>query len=443
MTNLEKIKGGIVPAYNVSKEPPFSLLMTMINNPTCKISSISYSSLFGFIFKLEIDPPPKDLGFSRLHMTPFKKLNKEKTAYNEPAYSIVLKLALLGGTRCDLPVYKNVEKACDNEDSFKEESKNQSHIYLNTYNNGEPICPSIVSSVILRDIDLIKEFLNKMKNKSTNDKEATSMLDYMIKSVTYINTKSLGIIAMESATEYVTIYKYKRGLSYFSRDKNTYNLYCKLIFLVLRLYYETGIIHCDLHLNNAMINSENKDVKLIDFGRISGRIYSNNKINYSSITKHEISESMDYIINSERDYNKKHFNDYFSNIRNYYLYCINNQDVSPSFLETLVKMFKEFSKKNKVEHITDYKPIETDYPETLLTTQEKEEQQDQNEEQKDQKEKQQDQKEKQQEEQIEMQSTRNMIFETNKQHGGSKKTRKYRKKRRKQTVTMSKKFKSK
>lgn len=297
MKRTNKKKGGLVCRSGFSTIKPFDLFMKMINNETAKISSISYNSLFGFIFKLDIDPiansdDPEEEGFYVPDNThTFLQLNKEHTEYNEPVYSLVIKMVLLSSDgEHELPdyaysfsdnVFGPVAKESQKTQDFIDEGEIQSEIYKSTVSKGDPISlPVAVNSILETPVAL--SFISNILEYKTLDKLSRHMLKYIFDTLTRFKTLQLGVLVMESATDlkpiFIPMYNQKpgaiRGLFYPKRksayDKMYSSIINKLALLIIRLYIETGYIHKDLHLNNAMVNSDadNLILRIIDYGKV-------------------------------------------------------------------------------------------------------------------------------------------------------------------------------
>jgi hypothetical protein len=342
MPNKNRFRGGLVCALPYRNESHFSLFMRMLNNPTCKISEISYKSLYGFIFRLEIDKPIDPMDEQTI--VPFLKLNSEKTQYDVPVYSIVIKLVLLNDpasglesmllTNYKLYEWMNIFKKTTTVNEFAEEIKTQSEVYKNTMLSGQPICPSIVSSAYLK-ANIAESLLTIMRNKADKKDASLSMLNYISQEINKSNKNvMLGVIAMESVTEYTTVYKYlfqiestmvgSLGSIFIKSPKE--EILLKILFLVLRMYYETGYIHCDLHQNNAMIKRDNKkktDIQLIDFGiKIGDGIPKYTKYDdiirgYGEMTEEDIEDDLHSIGIEEEQYSVSAGREPYSRIFNY------------------------------------------------------------------------------------------------------------------------------
>jgi predicted unusual protein kinase regulating ubiquinone biosynthesis (AarF/ABC1/UbiB family) len=193
-----------------------------------------------------------------------------------------------------------------------------------------------------------------MRNKTVRGDLSKSMLSYIRTELVKNNNLLLGLIAMESISEYITVDNYLNQESstrfgsffgFFKKDPKK-DVYLKLLFLSLRLWYESGYVHCDLHTNNAMIRYDNgiKDIELIDFGRKEGTgipidpNYVEIMRKYGQLTEDEINDAVYKIITKESSYNYEKFESYTSNIDYYF-----RENGVKSF-ELLMALFKDFSK---------------------------------------------------------------------------------------------------
>ena len=251
----------------------------MLNNPRCKLSHVSYMSLKGFIFKLHLEHDDENpLTDDDVE---FYGLNETKTGFDAPVDALIIKMAILhnpmdtkNGKEFALDEYtptvgeKSYKKETDTYDNFQKEAVTQSEIYEKTVAMGEPICPALVDFSFFNEKDLTYKFLEICLNKSTDDIEATKMLNCIKDAINKKDDTVLGMITMESAVECEMFNDmYNRQDS----DENKYELTEALMIAVIRLFNETSIVHCDLHWNNSLVK-ENEDgsfkVYLIDFGRI-------------------------------------------------------------------------------------------------------------------------------------------------------------------------------
>jgi len=313
----EEYYGGLICHVNYNKESPFKLFMKMVNNPTCKISKIAYSSLKGFILKLDIDRPSKLDNIDAI--APFLGLNIQKTKYDVPVYTLVIKLVILSSKETNMTQYISLDrerfnKQTDIYSDFEKEAKTQSEIYKNTINKGEPVCPSLVAIAKMTERSVSTDFLRILKEKCGYKTEAENMVYYIIKELLMQSSYQLGVIVMESASEYKTIHSFLNGEGILNRyTKNSkYDILCQLLFMIIRLLEETGYIHCDLHLNNAMVKYDGNKIviRLIDFGRVVN-------VDEKSIPL-IIDDEIKFIIDNETNYNVSRGYGSFSRLKQYF-----------------------------------------------------------------------------------------------------------------------------
>jgi len=227
--------------------------------------------------------------------------------------------------------------------------------------SGQPICPSIVSSAYLKS-NIAESLLTIMRNKADKKDASLSMLNYISQEINKSNKNvMLGVIAMESVTEYTTVYKYLFQIestmvgslgSFFIKSPKE-EILLKILFLVLRMYYETGYIHCDLHRNNAMIKRDNKkktDIQLIDFGiKIGDGIpkyanYDDIIRGYGKMTEEDIEDDLRYIGIEEEEYSVSGGHEPYSRILNY-MFTYNNYKTKDfgKLYKNLCELFHNFS----------------------------------------------------------------------------------------------------
>ena len=86
--------GGVLQRQRNPKLSSWQAVYKMISLPDARLSKISYSSLTGFIFRLDVPNIESN--------TEFYGLNDKKSALTKPIYSIVFKLAIISDDDYDL-----------------------------------------------------------------------------------------------------------------------------------------------------------------------------------------------------------------------------------------------------------------------------------------------------------------------------------------------------
>jgi len=336
MNKINKMFGGIVKKNPDDKNNNFVSVLKMLNNPRCKLSHVSYRSLKGFIFKLHLEHDDENpLTDDDIE---FYGLNETKTGFNAPIEALVIKMAILhnpmetkNGKEFALDDYtptvgkESYKKETDTYDNFQKEAVTQSEIYEKTVVMGDPICPALVDFSFFTEKDLTYKFIEICLNKSTDDVEATNMLNCIKEAINKTDDTVLGMITMESAVEYGTFY------DIFSRqesDEDKYQLTEALMVAVIRLFNETSIVHCDLHWNNSLVK-ENEDgsfkVYLIDFGRI--------------MKLDEIIENQDEIYELKAIYNQIHNKQMYRRLDTYKIREFSADDVF-DYIDTITAIEK-------------------------------------------------------------------------------------------------------
>ena len=242
-------------------------LFEMIDNAK-SIDCISYSSLKGFIFVIEMNEQSENYPFKSV------ALGDTGTQQKKGLSKILLKITLLSNEREEaLPPFKDKYKMTDTANIFKDEVKVQQELFSSILtstankengNLGMAYCPSILYDAVLKDNEK-KAFLDLLKIKSNN------AIHNEINYLTEIN-KPMGLVAMEYMDNYSTYYQYsirKRG-KVNCEQEDLIRFRVNIIATILILLLEKNIIHTDLHQNNVMVYNKDKyyGVNFIDFGRV-------------------------------------------------------------------------------------------------------------------------------------------------------------------------------
>jgi len=225
----------------------FTSVMTFLQKST--VSSVSYSSRFGFIFKAELKPGLE---------SDFLELNDSKKEFDKPVTTLIFKIAILMQEENynkikdkpdQLPVYtdtlrKEHEKSVESYDNFIMEAKVQNEVYEKTVSKGQPLCPALIDVSSISELREARSFLDLMN--CTDDSEAKNMKDYLLETLKTSQYKTeLGIITMSSALDYMS----------FSSPlvEKSVQLYSSVVYSVIRLLNETQRVHGDLNKGNVMV----------------------------------------------------------------------------------------------------------------------------------------------------------------------------------------------
>jgi hypothetical protein len=243
----------------------------MINVKGATLKDISYSSLSGFIFKMDIPENTSEHEFIT-----FNEITKQ---YDKPVYSLIFKLAIIGSDnqpRLHNIYYNTNNKGINKQSEYLKDYENeynvQNKIYFSTLNpNGSNICPSAIGLEHLNGISVLN-FLSKLYKISTT-LECKRMLLFF-KNVKFIpnNEISLGVIAMEFVDD--EKYKLLKVLRDEAKKKDTdasiYENNCLYALAeLIVLFIELKIINYDCHAGNIFGNTSGYRPLLIDFGRIA------------------------------------------------------------------------------------------------------------------------------------------------------------------------------
>jgi len=194
----------------------------------------------------------------------YSYLNSYK--YGDPVTKLLIKITFINDSNDYSILISPREFNTTKSELFKNEVNIQTDIFLKSMNYLQPICPAIVYADCLTDEPSIKHILSVIK-KYTTDSKTSFICNEIYKNYGYNNFEKLGIIGMEFADNYQTLFNLKNS------DK--FELYKDMsLYLLLRLAIETGYTHGDFHPGNIMINTTyNNYFKnimgapfLIDFG---------------------------------------------------------------------------------------------------------------------------------------------------------------------------------
>ena len=281
--NNHVYRGGVIQRQREPKLNSWQAVYKMICLPDAKLSYISYSSLTGFIFRLDVPNIESN--------TEFYGLNDKKSALTKPIYSIVFKLAIISNDVHDklnplIITEKNAafNKKTENLRDFKKEADTQQQIYIDTLSpNGNPITLSIIdfSHFDKRSTRILLMELNKKHTSRT----ISEMLRYIgLNCLEHSKNRRLGMITMELAEPTYT------ELSKISIGSDEYISGCQhAIAQTIILFVKSKKLNFDSHTGNVLASTtpSNPGTVLIDFGRVldfNTDIYENIKEYYNQLT---------------------------------------------------------------------------------------------------------------------------------------------------------------
>lgn len=243
-TLRKKQKGGII--IDKSKDPETSFYDFISN------STISYltNGANGLIFKAIIKPG---------YVSDYRYI--DPSLYNRPVTELILKLSLMKVFDPNDYDHEDIEDMNefdkDEIGNFKNEINKQTDIFLRSMEFLQPLCPAIVFSRILEDSASKELFINTLKriDRSIGGQKITyNGRDIKINNPLIINDNDLklGVIAMECATGYNTLFH-----NIYSKVSRKIKIDCinYALFIVLKLALDLGYSHGDFHNGNIMINN--------------------------------------------------------------------------------------------------------------------------------------------------------------------------------------------
>ena len=234
----------------------FQAVHNMLKNESARVKVISYKSLSGMIFTVNIDNN-KDPQFVEYLD------GKEKDVY-----SIALKFVIISKTWQErLVKMKDAQgneynKIAETLPDFSKEAQTQSIIFEKSEN--DPICPSVIDLSFFEN-DFGKEIIELLLKKTDkkNDSNTVLSLQWLLNQLNDKRHK-LGMITMEFANNYVQLAdNYIQALE----DSDKKRVYKETVMLIVLLFFKTGVVLLDCHSGNIMVKKNGSRVIIIDFGR--------------------------------------------------------------------------------------------------------------------------------------------------------------------------------
>lgn len=230
-------------------------IINMIDYEHSEINLFSASSLYGFIFTLNVDDPKVA-----------EYLNLGDHAFTETVTNYVLKFTIIAPVNgIKLPRYNDSKKETESPETFYNEAKIQQDAWVRSITGARPaICPSIANFSLFHKEDALI-MLQFLLSKQLVSDEAKDAFIYIYNELHSYPERDLGLIVMPTISKSIT-------LSTYMREPNPLKLQMisQLTANTIRLFVDIGIIHFDLHSSNALVyrNKKGEDqCIIIDFGR--------------------------------------------------------------------------------------------------------------------------------------------------------------------------------
>jgi hypothetical protein len=176
-------------------------------------------------------------------------------------------------------------------DNFKNETNIQVDIHDRTCDYGEPICPSVIFSKIISD-DELSSFAQTLLETNTMGTSLASInikssIHHFVTERSIKNITKIGIIAMEFAENYYTLYDILKENVNTELRMSKENYMCMALYLLIELY-KLGYVHRDHHSRNILINIDYENYfyggvgrpLIIDFGktRLLNQVFDEDKL---------------------------------------------------------------------------------------------------------------------------------------------------------------------
>ena len=262
-----RLKGGMVQTD--TSKTSWKAVLDMIRKGT-SLELISAQSLSGFIFRLDIDP-------TEPRSNEFVGLNKERDAFTQPVYSIVLKFVFLGETRRNITFQvenekgekRDLTKVIEKAGNLRLEADHQQMIYQETIlPQGRPVTLAVVD-VSKFDAANARTLIAELENVLPTSEMVPVMLNSLKTNVN--ENVHLGLISMELANPtFETLRVARRRLR-----PPVYDDACAYALAqVALLFVKLKVVLFDCHEENVLVNTaietnpdEDKST-LIDFGKM-------------------------------------------------------------------------------------------------------------------------------------------------------------------------------
>jgi hypothetical protein len=246
----------------------FQPMLDMIESPNSTFSVLSYESMYGFVFTLNLDGHPEDAEY----------IGRVGSRFNKPIVNYIIKFSFLRTIPpipfpyVPLPSFTlehHIPKQSVKVNRFLQEAEIQQKTWLNSISGGRSaICPPIVNFSLFHKDEAINLLILIYRRYSASLTLRTNqVLSYIWTVLVNIADCELGVISMPLISGSTTLYSFVHDPH--TSDEERIDVYSQLLAKALRMFIDIGILHRDLHMNNCLIyRSPEGHLKtlIIDFG---------------------------------------------------------------------------------------------------------------------------------------------------------------------------------
>jgi hypothetical protein len=212
-------------------------------------------------------------------VSPYQHLSDDK--FQTPVNKLLIKLVAINVTeniKIYIDRYNGLYIRTCISSSFEKDANSQINLYKNTSDYFSPLCPAIVYYDVYNGTAK-NDFIDSLEFENENRKDKR-IIQTLKDSLTEEDCK-LGIIGIEFAEGYVTMYDEIRKWKYIKEKSSASNkesnkiikfLWVNCAYVILEMALKTGYSHGDFHISNIMVlhDKDNFFVNplLIDFGLV-------------------------------------------------------------------------------------------------------------------------------------------------------------------------------